>query len=95
MTDLEMTRLCAEAMELTPLDRCDEFGDDQYDPLTDDAQAMALVKRFGLDITRNGPTPEDVAWFVDCGSIYAWEPNLNRAIVTCVAQMQANGPKGE
>lgn len=52
------------------------------DPLTDDAQAMALVKRFRLwEWIRDGS--------LDIGD------DLNRAIVACVAQMQANRPKGE
>ena len=47
MTDLELTKLCAEAMgiEISPVRHGD--GDfSLYDPLHDDAQAMALVKKF-------------------------------------------------
>ena len=60
MTDLEMTKLCAEAMGLELFqvpeygdvlfivgDQC-EYGNVPYEPLEDDAQAMALVKRFNL-----------------------------------------------
>jgi hypothetical protein len=42
MSDLEIVTACAKAMGLTPLDRCDEYGDNCYDPLTDDAQNAAL-----------------------------------------------------
>ena len=73
MTDIELTRLCAEAMGLTVLDnsalRLAE-GEDKlvhvdrwkgtglpfvYDPLHDDAQAMALVKKFRMEVA-------DVDW---------------------------------
>jgi hypothetical protein len=56
MTDLEMTRLCAEAMGFPypePVGHPD-IGhlvpwttDWTYDPLHNDSQAMELVKRFG------------------------------------------------
>ena len=59
-----------------------------YDPLNDDAQAMALVKKFGIEIhcrtDRNG-------WYA---GIY-WEngmvshSDLNRAICETVAKLQA------
>lgn len=64
MTDLEMTKLCAEAMEIdldfvhTDTNYDGDFkvwvtlkySDFLYDPLYDDVQAMALVKHCGLDI---------------------------------------------
>ena len=56
MTDLEMTKLCAEAMGIKASDWDNEYhgsippAKPPYDPLLDDAQAMALVKRFCLDI---------------------------------------------
>lgn len=97
MTDLEMTKLCAEEMGLnweaeqkriaardgkwlngyeTPL----------YDPLHDDAQAMALVKQFDLNLQ-----PDHEGW---CVSDYTGDKvktrnaNLNRAIVECVAKIR-------
>ena len=67
MTDLEITRLCAEAVKIAyfPVPKmfvssdedcaiysgCHENGFLHYDPLNDDEQAMALVKQFKLDIT--------------------------------------------
>jgi hypothetical protein len=66
-----------------------------YDPLTNDAQAMALVKRFALRLIK---VPDEVApyWLV---AEVAWNPrkveessaneDLNRAIVETVAKMQA------
>ena len=106
MTDLEITRLCAEAMGV-PLDKCSQkrwdqsssvygeeihrsgFFQEEYRPLNDDAQAMALVRKFHLE-PRWGMTRE--AWLVtpsyeDCP--YSWSVDLNRAICECVAKMQA------
>ena len=51
LTDLEIVRLCAEAMGLTSW----QSGEGRYDPLHDDAQAMELMKRLGLSIS--GPPP--------------------------------------
>lgn len=104
MTDLEMIKLCAEAMGI----RLEWDGDPRewqpmfyegktyhlYDPLHDDAQAMALVKKFGLFLS--GPCPESPEWDVSHGIndgmgkfSAASNGNLNRAIVECVAKMQA------
>jgi hypothetical protein len=112
MTDLEITKLCADAMGFR-VGTAEEMGADddeeglivafecvlapgcgaKYDPLHDDAQAMALVKRFGLGIycdedngewgcykfkEESGPEPD------------VTNTNLNRAICECVAKMQVN-----
>jgi len=111
MTDLDMTRLCAEAMGyITETSwgpvcqvRCEVgvgiarfqnttagYWTQNYDPLHDDAQAMALVKRLKLHL---------------CPSIHGWDvwptdddpdstfnadgPDVNRCICECVAKMQA------
>lgn len=97
MTDLEMTKLCAEAMGYVYRGQHDDalmgnqFG--KYDPLHDDAQAMALVKKF--------KSPHFQLWSDDevtGGKWHAWvrgqragtsSDSLNRAIVECVAKMQA------
>jgi hypothetical protein len=98
LADLEMTRLCAEAMGLPPEEsikaaehyiRC-TF--ERFDPLHNDAQAMALVKRFRLQVS--GWRPQ---WLVafnfseqsDFVGHHTMNDDLNRAIVMCVAQMQA------
>ena len=60
MTDLELIKRCAEKMGLDVI-QCPDFegwwfngrNDEEYNPLTDDAQAMALVKRFRLEIAWN------------------------------------------
>jgi len=94
MTDLEMTKLCAEAMgyrvdnKALYKDRASSVfleSGQTFGPLRDDAQAMALVKKCGLQITgkatrRVGPK----LW----ESPYAINADINRAIVECVAKMQ-------
>lgn len=124
MTDLEMTKLCAEAIgfyenqedftdpggevfaELSDypvrqvsqsaLGRSDPMSAggviDVYDPLHDDAQAMALVKKFDLTLGRvkykNDASPIG-DWMVCInGRLLVDDPDLNRAIVECVARMQ-------
>lgn len=112
MTDIEMTRLCAEAMgwhvsewshmvpppsaSSVPVSELGEFGWHSFDPLLDDAQAMALVKKFSIDILwswaeqvgcrivlRDRAHPDDLPE-VSCDY-----KDLNRAIVECCARMQA------
>lgn len=86
MTDLEMTKLCAEALGYT-------YGDKQpnklcYDPLNDDGQAMALAKRFlraMVRIERTADVPPH--WSVTDNLWLGMDNDLNRAIVKCVAKM--------
>ena len=104
MTDLEITKLCAEAMgfEWNPhrlearvpifiegTDKVFRRRWKPYDPLEDDAQAMALVKRFQLNIG----TPFPRVWIPrDDGELafVGMADDLNRAICECVAKMQAD-----
>ena len=104
MTDLEITRLAAEAMGVDfskgfgtiTCKECGEIGI-PYDPLHDDAQAMALVKKFQLDIVAPAGR-KYTAWWAHqvIGFNFRGEPivsyggnheNLNRAICECVAKM--------
>ena len=107
MTDLEITRLCAEAMGLpTDVAQSDETGPylkcsryHRYQPLHDDAQAMALVKRFSLAIQ----PPQ----FVSPPRWHVWRHprpsytgvadilNLNRAICECVAKMRGSNESSQ
>ena len=101
MTDLEMTKLCAEAMGYylmrpSASDHAWHTAEqDYYDPLHDDTQAMALVEKMHLYITPNVPaldgtglTGWDVRhWDSNEPSVHA---DFNRAIVECVAEMQAS-----
>ena len=106
MTDLEITKLCAEAMGIEL--RAAEGGEAKewaiqatdssiYDPLHDDAQAMALVKKFQLDIVAPAGR-KYTAWWAHqvIGFNFRGEPivsyggnheNLNRAICETVAKM--------
>ena len=99
MTDFEITKLCAASCGspcriifdtvhiLHPLD-----GWIDYRPLHDDAQAMALVKKFRLDITNFFGADDDFHEWRVRGTIAGWEisgsKDLNRAICECVAKMQ-------
>lgn len=106
MTDLELTRLCAEAMGHPHLHVEENFMESRgqlfymyhpidadrpqfslYDPLHDDAQAMALVKRFPIQI-EGYPDDRHVCLF-DSGSVFTTMnvKDLNRAVVECVARM--------
>jgi hypothetical protein len=103
MTDLEMTKLCAEAMEepptlpgvssiwgvsitYVPENKTDVWIRDSYRPLHDDAQAMALVKKFQPDI--EAPFEGQPNWVVVHEDGSGASPDLNRAICECVAKMQ-------
>ena len=93
MTDLEMTKLCAAAMKDFPhmveIDGGLWFGYEscvgpKYDPLHDDAQAMALVKKCKLQIAYG-----DGRWAAshDGISFTDYHDDLNRAIVVCVSTL--------
>ena len=104
MTDLEITKLCAEAMGLKfravdgiyvqylPDPENEPTGWVEYRPTHNDAQAMALVKRFRMTILHiwvRGPyylaTVEERSQKVIAD---ARNEDLNRAICECVAHMQ-------
>lgn len=91
MTDLEMTRLCAEVMGAmtTRYEGLHPAGvkvHGDYNPLEDDAQAMELLKRFKLELT---PNRHHGGWWVSATRLKDANGNadLNRAIVECVAKM--------
>ncbi len=94
MTNLEITRLCAKAMGYTILGT--KHGDHiviagggcLYDPLHDDAQAMALIKKLQINIIWfevNIPSPFQP-------TVYMWSHHphkLNRLVCESAATMQA------
>jgi len=107
MDDLEITKLCAEAMGLrwtmpsgTGSTGCQyvwvplpedhpswDGGQMMYDPLHDDAQAMALAKRFMLDVDFFSMSAyRDFEGEERFGSHS--DESVNRAICECVAKMQ-------
>jgi hypothetical protein len=93
MTDLEITKLCAAAMGLDIIQCADaSFYCDAllggYDPLHDDAQMVALVKKLKLNTSY-----DDYSKVWDCTPSNDSEPHtenkdLNRAVVECGAKMQ-------
>ncbi len=93
MTDLEITRLCAEAMGCKWKETSDGIYVDSftsYDPIHDDAQCMALVKRFKLMLVPNGTLWEVGPENGPLGRQQdANNPDLNRAVCLCIAKMQA------
>ena len=101
MTDLEINGRCAKAMgfiavevNIHPISKkkyvfiqCGPDDGYTYGPLHDDAQAMALVKKFNIHCIR-----KDKKWWANCeGGLFkngALNQDLNRAICECVAKMQ-------
>ena len=99
MTDLELTKACAEAMGLNVAVQLDgwrfqntQFEHSLYDPLHNDKQAMALVKKFAITI--QAPFGDDKHWEADITEANGSNPytgygtDLNRAIVECCARAQ-------
>jgi len=108
MDDLTITRLCAETMGIPVQHLCEATGfpgtdrlviielsegqNETYDPLHDDAQAMALVRAMELRIRHaDDITTDQIVWAVESRdqSIYAVYADLNRAICLCVASLQS------
>ena len=108
MTDLEITKACAEAMGFVVVAMIDgavrlspkcpyavgvriaegKKAPRWYSPLHDDAKAMALVKKFQLDIIRGKDEHGTDNVLVSSRKSHAYNSNLNRAICECVAKMQ-------
>jgi hypothetical protein len=67
-----------------------------YDPLHDDAQAMALVKKFELAVCPVIGPKSWCAYVVGDDESQINNTDLNRAIVECVAKMKADcGTEGQ
>ena len=113
MIDLEITRLCAEAMEDKPevpgassiwgvtkyfagtlSGKTFTWVRPEYNPLHDDAQCMALVKKFEINCTCPQFSSEKGKWMAVLYPHTASDISLNRAVCECVAKMQiAKEPK--
>ena len=116
-SDIEMVRRCAEAMGIHLVEQTDarlpawaykkwpdpdeNGGIYDYNPLTDDAQAMALVKKLKLHllwISEEDAARTDHAkhlgnlWSVNMGQ--ARNADLNRAIVECVSNLHSEKMRG-
>lgn len=99
MTDLEMVKRCAEKMGWSEFNvdhtgklivwNCPQASTVTfYDPLHDDAQAMALVKKLRLDIDSGFDSSDESEGWSVCGTgSTAKNADLNRAIVECVAKL--------
>lgn len=100
MTDFEMTKLCAEAMGLPPLEDGSDYGfyeDSEgtvrsYAPLYNAMQAMELLTTFKLVVEPDG---EWSATWINTSRVKGlhthtvrYAPTVNRAIVECVAKLQ-------
>ena len=93
MTDLEITKLCAEAVGVSVHEYQDgslyhfgglcEGGIEDYDPLQDDAQAMALGKKFPEIFSR---AVQEWVWRLDHGETGF---DLNYHFCDRVAKMQS------
>lgn len=86
LTDLEITRLCAQAMAVT--------FDRHYNPLLDDAQVMALVKHMDMPTIRYTNQWIVSGWYsapktgMALQAEATHDTDLNRAICLCVARME-------
>jgi hypothetical protein len=82
-----MTKLCAEALGMGWLSDGPPYWPDGrlFDPLNNDAQALALVKKFDTAISKTGDHCRVTMFGAD-----RWfeSTDLNRAIVECVAKMR-------
>src|SRR4051794_33133454 len=97
MDELEMLKRCAEVSGLEYAVIRDKVrlwhehsGYSQiFDPLHDDAYALALIKQLGLRI--EAPSSSSSEWTVasSTGEAYGRDDDLNRAIVRCVWMMAA------
>ena len=101
MTDLEITRLCAEAMRFEPVcsmiqPKSDkqpkywkigrrEFPMSSYKPLHDDAQVMALMKKFPLQTILALSDHLDRYPLEDAPERAA---EINRVVCECIANME-------
>jgi hypothetical protein len=88
MTDSRMTKLCADAMGIPVVSVAGRwyigsYWEDGYNPLQLDDQAMALVKKLGLNIGRL-----ESGWEVRSDNTLVTNADLNRAIVECSTYTQ-------
>ena len=104
MTDLEITRLCAQAMGYAVLREYDDGAlavdvhlgpingvGDEFDPLHDYAQSIALLKTLHLQIgktLRTSEHPFGLRFASQTSKADSTSSDLLRAICECVAMMQ-------
>lgn len=94
LSDLEITRKCAEAMGIITKAKLGTWEESRYadewkfDPLRDDADAMALVKRFKLSIYQHQDLVTVTDYFYSQQRVELNITDLNRAICLTVARMK-------
>ena len=95
MTDLELTKACAEKMGFDYAIERSRFGIDAvylrlegengyyhlYEPIHNDAQMVAIVKKFGIKLEKFDGSGRWLA------GAYSWNTDLNRAVCECVAKL--------
>lgn len=100
MSDLVLTKLCAEAMGITHswgsrdcvwlgVGAWDLESSTRYQPLHDDVQAMQLMKRLRLACSHHAQPPDEVWEVVSPTGHRAASIDLNHALVEAAAKSQA------
>lgn len=96
LTDLEITRLCAEAADREVVIQLGDwrfpntaYEDSLWNPLRDRAQAMELVEKLHLHIIPHYDDNYDfIGWSVWRETANAKDTNILRAICLCAARVQ-------
>lgn len=99
MTDLELIKKCADRMGIKVLlnthphehwrFRSPSGWTIEYDPLTNDAQALNMVKKFDLNILKLSDGRVKVFVIPDGGEVCkSVSQDLNSAICECVAKLE-------
>ena len=102
MGDIEITQLCAEALGYSVMPHSNRKSSKDliwipnggnWNPLTNDAQAMALVKRLNIAIQPYETNDDSIEYQAsiqhESGDYMVSSADLNRAICKCVANMQS------
>ena len=103
MTDAQMARLCAEALGLKVMRDCTNSvrihgksaGTTYFNPISNDANAMAVKKHFKIASVPAGVMWEEWRCFpvddADKPAFWIQHRNLNRAITECAARVASGG----
>ena len=98
MNDVEMTKLCGDAMGYQSSLREDGTYGAHWNPLRNDGQAMALVRKLRLTIYGHNRSEDEWAvysgWRTSGDLAASIGSDLNRAIVEYVAKYQSSISKG-
>ena len=101
MTDLEITKACAEAMEFEVILHRKRYFTTAlvpYEPLHDATESMALLRKHGLALWGSDHAAGEWKWHAEPQSPFIEKHPIghgdspNRAICECVAKMQKAKP---